>query len=111
AGARPMKARKSIRRAALSVGLCAGLIVVGSISPSPTLEVPSGPDAAAVPAPDSHAPVRAGRDWLTETRAALDSAPEVRVPFAEQRDLADDSVAAFAFDALGGQVLEVTLTR
>ena len=55
----------------------------------------------------------AAQRWLTATRAVLDDAVEVGVPFAAVADLAGRAAAstAFAFDAHGGQMLEIKLAR
>jgi murein DD-endopeptidase MepM/ murein hydrolase activator NlpD len=50
-----------------------------------------------------------GERWLDAARRALEEARPVRMPHAELGALA--GVTAFAFDALGGQTLEVTLQR
>jgi peptidoglycan LD-endopeptidase LytH len=53
----------------------------------------------------------AGCSWLRTTRAALDEAKAVQMPFMELRELASADAAAYAFDALSGQTLEITLSR
>lgn len=64
------------------------------------------PPLASLPSAD------AGDEWLEATRAALDAATEVHVPFAAPGELsAEAGAAAFAFDALAGQTLEIALER
>jgi murein DD-endopeptidase MepM/ murein hydrolase activator NlpD len=54
-----------------------------------------------------------GAQWLRDTRAALDDAKDVRIPSVELGAIVGDAggAAAFAFEALAGQTLEVTLSR
>ncbi len=52
--------------------------------------------------------VSAGERWFRATRAALDDAVEVDLPFAELTG-GDDRPLAYSFDALAGQVLEIAV--
>lgn len=66
------------------------------------------------PAPrlESRLVADAGEEWLEATRAALDDALEVQVPFAAPAELSQETAAvAFAFDALAGQTLEIAVER
>jgi murein DD-endopeptidase MepM/ murein hydrolase activator NlpD len=97
------------RRQLLALAACA----LGVASSS----TPSSPASESIVALDaSTRPARAAADgarWLRSTRAALDNAKAIRIPSVEIGALTgrDSTAAAFAFDALGGQTLEVTLTR
>jgi murein DD-endopeptidase MepM/ murein hydrolase activator NlpD len=60
----------------------------------------------------SLADAESGDEWLAQMQAALDAAREVDMPFATPNAVsADAAAAAFAFDALAGQMLEVGLAR
>ena len=101
--------RISVRQPILVAAACTALVAAGSSTPStPVHEIA----AAIESAPDVSQDVR-GERWLTETRAALDGPREVRLPFAELGDLAagDGGATAFAFEAMAGQTLEITLAR
>jgi murein DD-endopeptidase MepM/ murein hydrolase activator NlpD len=97
----------------LVVVACGALAVAGSSRPAspeetvvPAAAIEQAADLPQVTAGD-------GMRWLRETRVALDEATPIRMPFAEIREVAsvDSAASAFAFDALRGQVLEVTLAR
>jgi murein DD-endopeptidase MepM/ murein hydrolase activator NlpD len=53
-------------------------------------------------------PLSAGEQWFKATRAALDEALEVDVPFAAYTQ-ADGGAQAYSFTAAAGQTLEITL--
>jgi murein DD-endopeptidase MepM/ murein hydrolase activator NlpD len=100
--------KPSIRRSMLAGGACAALLLAGASTPARRSQ------SAADAPPSTPAPaVSDGRQWLDATRAALYAAAEVPLPHAELGELGDaDAVAAaFEFDALGGQTLEITLAR
>jgi murein DD-endopeptidase MepM/ murein hydrolase activator NlpD len=52
--------------------------------------------------------VSQGQLWFDATRAALDDAREIEMPFADEA-AADGAAAAFAFEAAAGQTLEITV--
>ena len=99
-----------LRHSVWAAAVGAVLLVASSSSPS-SVARRSAVDPAPVARATTPAPPSAGRQWLTATRAVLDDAREVQVPFAEQTELGrgEAAAAAFAFDALGGQRLEVRL--
>jgi murein DD-endopeptidase MepM/ murein hydrolase activator NlpD len=103
--------RSHARQSVLAALACGALAVAGSSSPS----VPAGPVPPVVESGPNVAQVVAGDGvrWLRATQVALDEPTPIRMPFAELRELAgaESAAAAFAFDALSGQVLEVTLAR
>ena len=85
-------------------------VLFGSSSapPSRAGSAPAGVDRPKLPMPSASL----GSQWLAETRAALDDATEVEVPFATPGEVSTDTAtAAFAFDALAGQTLEIALAR
>jgi peptidoglycan LD-endopeptidase LytH len=96
-------------QAVLAAAAAAVLLAAGSSTPSP----PQGPlpihAAAGIPAPQLTA--SAGERWISATRVALDEATPVRMPYAEFGRIGSSGAAAFAFDALSGQTLELTLDR
>jgi murein DD-endopeptidase MepM/ murein hydrolase activator NlpD len=100
-----------IRQAVLASVLGAAAVVTGSSAPSSLLARDAEPQPLMASATTMPVEVSAGRQWFTATRAALDAPLAVRVPFAQRRDLADDSPGTFEFAAYRGQVLEVTLAR
>lgn len=86
-----------------------GVLLLGSSSvpPSRAGSAPAMADRQpSLPAADP------GDEWLAAARAALDDPAEVQVPFAAPGEPSSDAAAAaFAFDALAGQTLEVALER
>lgn len=100
------------RRSLLAATVCGVLLAASSSTPSSSALVDAklGDDSRSVM---RDAESSSGERWLSETRAALDNPKEVRLPSLELGALvgADGGAAAFAFEALGGQTLEITLTR
>jgi peptidoglycan LD-endopeptidase LytH len=96
------------RRPMLTAVACTALVAASASTPSsPTREAPR----AIEPAPVSS---DAGDDhWLAETRAALDDPEDIHMPFVERGDFRgpDGAAVAFSFEGLGGQTLEINLTR
>jgi murein DD-endopeptidase MepM/ murein hydrolase activator NlpD len=84
--------------------------VLAASSSTPSRPAPEVAPAAAR-APTVGPAALDGERWLRGTRTALDDPKQVRVPFAGLGDLvaADGGATVFAFEALGGQTLEVTL--
>jgi peptidoglycan LD-endopeptidase LytH len=104
--------RAGARQSALvALLVCGAISVAGSSSPSS----PADPVSAAVEIEPNAALAAAGDGvrWLRATQVALDEPTLIRMPFAELREVAgaDSAAAAFAFEALRGQVLEITLAR
>ena len=98
-----------VRQPILAALACAALLGAGSSTPSLQARQPA-PAASSEHLP-RHAAVD-GRRWFSATLAALDEAEDVRMPFAELRDLGGtDVAAAYAFRAHGGQTLAVELRR
>ena len=98
-----------VRRPILAALACGALLGAGSSTPSSQARQPT-PVASSERLP-GHA-ADDGRRWFSATLAALDEAQEVRMPFAELRDLGGtDVAAAYAFQAHGGQTLAVELRR
>ena len=94
----------SARQPILLVLACGGLSVAGStIPPAPTATVDVDDAGAELLVPGE------GERWLRATRAALDDAAQVRVPFKLLRDYDETSPTAVSFKALRGQVLELNL--
>lgn len=94
-------------RAMLGAAVVVGLLLGSSSGPpSRAGSAPAGADRPKLPLPSADS----GDEWLAATRAALDDAMEVEVPFAVPGELSVDA-AAFAFDALAGQTLEISLAR
>jgi murein DD-endopeptidase MepM/ murein hydrolase activator NlpD len=102
----------SIRQPVWAGGIAGAMLAIGSSS-APSSSAGRGASVDDfVPAIERVAESPgAGVRWLARTRAALDDALEVRVPFTEIKELSQEASAAFAFDALGGQTLEIRLTR
>jgi murein DD-endopeptidase MepM/ murein hydrolase activator NlpD len=102
----------------MTAPLCRSLlaaVVVGGLllgdSSVPPSRAGSASALAARPQPSEWG-AGSGDEWLAATRAVLDDPTEVNVPFTAPGELsADAAAAAFAFDALGGQTLEITLER
>jgi murein DD-endopeptidase MepM/ murein hydrolase activator NlpD len=93
------------RHIAFSATACAALMVArSSTHSSPRRE----PVARPQPSVTQQDPGR-GERWLRNTRAALDAPKRVRLPSVELGDLASAGADAFAFEALAGQSLEITL--
>jgi murein DD-endopeptidase MepM/ murein hydrolase activator NlpD len=88
------------------IGAACGLSLIGSSRPPPSLASAHAP--APVPASVADEPLSAGEQWFRETRAALDEALEVDVPFAAFTQ-ADGDAQAYSFAAAAGQTLEITL--
>lgn len=97
-----------VRRPLLAAVAVAGLAFVGPNSPSSRA---TSPPPAAPPRPAAQP--SSGERWIEAARAALDDARKVRVPFAEPEPLALEpaEAVAFAFEAFGGQTLELKLAR
>ncbi len=93
---------------ALAATAAAVLLAAGSSTPSGLDRPLAASDSAAQP-PMPQTVVSDGERWIRATRAALDEATPVRMPYAEVGRIA--GAAAFAFDALSGQTLELTLER
>ena len=96
-------------RPILAVAVIGGLLLGSSSAP------PSRAGSALATA-DRPQPSRAAAnrrdDWLAATRAALDEPTEVRAPFTAPAEiLSEAGAAAFAFEALAGQTLEIALAR
>jgi peptidoglycan LD-endopeptidase LytH len=72
---------------------------------------PAPPPAAAFATGGARHEPTVGQEWLDATRAALEDALEVPLPFAEVGGGAADATSAFAVEALGGQTLEIALER
>ena len=98
--------RWSARQPILIVLACGGLSVAGSSTP-PVQSLQPAPAQE----PNGHSLPAAGEGerWFQATRAALQDAMRVPVPFAFTGDGAAASATAFSFDALRGQVLEINL--
>jgi murein DD-endopeptidase MepM/ murein hydrolase activator NlpD len=95
----------------LLLAACGVLLLGGASTPSP---LPRRAQAVLEEAPSAAVlKLSDGRAWLSATRAALNDAAEIPVPYAELGELAvpEAVAAAFAFDAMGGQMLELTLER
>jgi murein DD-endopeptidase MepM/ murein hydrolase activator NlpD len=98
--------RWSARQPILLVLACGGLSVAGSTVPHAALRAtPEAGDARAEPL----AVAGEGERWLRATRAALEDAAQVRVPFKLRRDYDETNPTAVSFKALRGQVLEINL--
>jgi murein DD-endopeptidase MepM/ murein hydrolase activator NlpD len=96
----------SARQPILLVLACSGLSVAGSSVPHAPLPQP----APAGDTPTALLPAAGeGERWLRATRAALDDANQVRLPFKLAREGDDTSPTAFSFKALRGQVLEINV--
>ena len=105
--------KASLRRL-VGAGIASAMAAIGSSSPP--LSFAGHPPAVLelVPPPGAAGePAGAGQRWLRATRAVLDDAVEVGVPFAAVTDLtgSEGVSTAFAFDAHGGQMLELKLAR
>lgn len=96
----------SLRQPVLAVLACGGLSVAGSSTPR---SVPPQPAPADHSRPQLLLDAGEGERWFRATRAALDDARPVQVPFAFERNNDDTDTTAFSFDALRGQVLEINL--
>jgi murein DD-endopeptidase MepM/ murein hydrolase activator NlpD len=95
-----------IRQPVLAVLACGSLSVAGSSTPRSVAPHPAPADQAR---PQSLLVAGEGERWFRATRAALDDARPVRVPFAFEGGNGDTGATAFSFDALRGQVLEINL--
>lgn len=95
--------RVRTRQPVFFVLACGALSVAGSTLPFPAPE--RAPPAVAAYEPPQ---AGAGAQWLRATRAVLDEPLPVTLPFAAEDGLATGGTA-FAFDASGGQVLELAL--
>ena len=95
------------RQPILAAAACAALAAASSSTPSS----PARERAAVVEPIPAVAPE--GDRWLRQTRAAFDDAKEVRIPSIELGTLVGGGggAAAFAFEGLGGQTLEISLAR
>jgi peptidoglycan LD-endopeptidase LytH len=85
------------------------LLLVGSSSPPASYALHPTPDGGS-PTSVAAASVSAGQQWFEETRAALDDAVEVDMPFAAQTST-DGRALAFSLDAFAGQTLEIGVGR
>lgn len=96
--------RWTARQPVLLALACGSLSVAGSSTP------PLAPPQATLGEAVELLPAAGdGARWFRATRAALDDAAPVRVPYALPS--ASDGPSAVSFEALGGQVLEITLQR
>jgi hypothetical protein len=96
-----------VRQPLLAALTCAALLGAGSSTPSLLARQP--PPAVAGSADPPRYAAGDGRRWLSATLAALDTAREVDMPFAELGET--DIAAAYAFQAHRGQTLAVELER
>jgi murein DD-endopeptidase MepM/ murein hydrolase activator NlpD len=98
------------RRTTLAVA-AAVLLLGKSSAPSSAIAPVTSPDASSI-AGTGQQP-SAGQEWLDATRAALDDALQIPLPFAEVggAGVAAEATTAFAFEASGGQTLEIALER
>ncbi len=92
----------------LALAACGVLLVARSSTPSPARHLPADSAAVSTALPDAASD---GESWLSVTRGALEEATQIRMPYAELGQLGAPGATAFEFDALGGQMLEVTLER
>src|SRR5689334_10113587 len=104
------------RQPILLATACCALLGAGSSTPSfgsGTPSLPAREPAAADTPGAASVPGDEGERWLEATRAALDQATEVRMPFADELvELDAGHVAvAYAFRGLTGQPLEIELRR
>jgi peptidoglycan LD-endopeptidase LytH len=98
-----------MRQPMLAAAASAVLLAVGSSTPPSLARQPHAAFAAAPSIPlDAESD---GDHWLSAARGALDSAMLVRMPHAELGQLGSVGARAFAFDALGGQTLEINLRK
>jgi murein DD-endopeptidase MepM/ murein hydrolase activator NlpD len=93
-------------RQALLGGTACLLLLTGSSASRPSLAVHSF--EAAPPVSVTEHVVSAGELWFEATRAALDDAVRVELPFADATP-GDGHATAFSFDALAGQTLEIAV--
>ena len=98
--------RPRARHAAFLAAAAAVLLVGSSTSPSSFATHPARVSITPTPVPSDA--VSDGERWFRATRAALDNAVEVNLPFAELTD-GDDKPLAYSFEALAGQVLEIAV--
>jgi len=98
--------KPSTRHAAFA-GTAGALLLLAGASPSVAPQAVAGADAAPSVATELVSP---GERWFEATRAALDDALEVELPFAELTAV-DGRPLAFSFEALAGQPLEVSVAR
>jgi murein DD-endopeptidase MepM/ murein hydrolase activator NlpD len=94
--------------------VAATLLVASSRPPASFALTSRGVDVAVRERADERAELGSeGQRWLMSTRAALEEAREVQVPFADRVVVTDGgwATAAFAFKAHAGQILEATLLR
>jgi murein DD-endopeptidase MepM/ murein hydrolase activator NlpD len=90
-------------RQAVFVGTACALLLVGSSGPQPSLAVHRVEAVAAGVAEQS---VSTGQRWFDATRAALDDAQPVSMPFVAFTP-GNGRAMAFSFDAAAGQTLEI----
>jgi murein DD-endopeptidase MepM/ murein hydrolase activator NlpD len=98
------------------LGIASSMAAIGSSSPPASFagHAPAADDAPPKSRPAAEAEqAGAGQRWLSATRAALDEAVDVRMPYAALDTAVNmgPRTAAFAFIARGGQTLEVGLAR
>ena len=100
------------RQPILAATACCALLGAGSSTPALIMARQVPVADAVVPNPASYA-AGDGERWLKATRAALDDAKQVRMPFADDvGELDAEHVAvAYAFQGHGGQPLEIELRR
>jgi peptidoglycan LD-endopeptidase LytH len=91
-------------RQAVFVGTACALLLVGSSGPRPSLAV-HRVEAVAAPGVAEES-VSTGQRWFDATRAALDDAEPVSMPFVAFTP-GDGRAMAFSFDAAAGQTLEI----
>jgi peptidoglycan LD-endopeptidase LytH len=94
------------RQIAFCAAACGALLVARSSTlPAPVAELATIAEPSVTQRLDG-----TGERWLGQALAALEDPKVVRLPSVELGDLAGAGAAAFAFDALAGQTLEITLT-
>jgi peptidoglycan LD-endopeptidase LytH len=93
----------------LAAAAGAVLLTAGSSTPSTPGSPPASDAAARLAVPQTV--TSDGERWISATRVALDEATPIRMPYAVLGQIAGAGPAAFGFDALAGQTLELTLER
>lgn len=100
--------RPPVRQLPLVAAACA-LLLVGSSSPPTSFALHPKPEAGTAAGVAVETP-SAGERWFRATRAALDEAVEVEMPFSELTS-PDGRPLALSFDAFAGQTLEIAVGR
>jgi peptidoglycan LD-endopeptidase LytH len=100
---------RAIAQPVLAAAACTVFLAVSSSTP-PSLARQMQAGSAAAPTIAHDVPSDIGH-WLDAARGALDKALPVRMPHGELGKLTGVGATAFAFDAVAGQTLEVTLQR